>query len=160
MFLSKEGVPSWSTPDTSNQSSVRQHSEGKGIEGNVILVQAILTYHKVNIPHLYMHGCVCLYVCLYVNSTCWPGNLQIIFPPFLCFAAILFRGQTLNILCYGVCCSYSYIRGRTQKYVNWEPNLNFLKVWDVSISRIFFKGSVIPRSGPAAKIGFTSKSLY
>lgn len=62
-----------------------------------------------------MYMCVYMYVCVYVNRQ---GNLQIIFPPSQYFAAIFLRGQPLNVLDYGVCCSCSCIRSRTQKYVN------------------------------------------
>lgn len=123
MFVIKEGIPSWSIPDTSNHSSVGQQREGKE---NFILIQWILTYHKVNMQCTCMNACVCLYLCVYVNSTCWWCSLQIIFPS-LYFAAIFFRGQLFNILYYGVCCSYSCIRSRTQKYVNWEQIWTFLK---------------------------------
>lgn len=78
----------------------------------IILVQWILTYHKIFLI------CICTYVCMYVNSTCHTRlHLGIIFPPAQYFAAIFLRDQPLNILDYGACCSYSYIRDRTKTQI-------------------------------------------
>lgn len=92
MLLIKERVPSWSTADRSNHSSDRQQGEGKGVKGNVRLAQWILTSQSQYSMSTYV--CMHMYVCVrvYVNSTCWQGNLLIIFPSSPYFAAILFRG--------------------------------------------------------------------
>lgn len=61
--------------------------------------------------------CVCIYICMYANSTCHKRlHLGIIFPSTQYFAAIFLRDQSLSVLDYGDCCSYSYIADRTKTY--------------------------------------------
>jgi len=72
---------------------------------------------NIDFSHMY----VSVYICVYVNSACHTRlHLGIIFPPTQYFAAIFLRDWPLNILDYGVCCSYSYITDRTKTYILWK----------------------------------------
>lgn len=96
MFLIKEGIPSWSIPDTSNHSSVRQQSEGKV---NFILAQRILTYHNANTQCTCMNVCVCLYPCVCMLIAHVDEVACRLFFLLLCILLLFYSEASYSIFC-------------------------------------------------------------
>lgn len=140
MILIEARVLRWFILGISNHSSVeRQHNLGeKSKRKYIILVQWILTYHKINIPHMYM--CAYIYGCMLIAHVTQGYTWGLFF--LLLSIFLQFSSETSHLIFWimesVVDTATLQIGQRHTLYVNWELNLNFLKVWDVSIY-VFFK---------------------